>query len=244
MAPCAASSEGGPDSLALRLQSPRGAPLRGSRDQVASLGGAEGRPGGCGAGEGRTLCFRFFSEAVEENGPARSARRQRDPLQQFSRRRELSGLRWVRPLPHVCIKKTKSLTRLHFCFLSQQRLLHLERVGVDVHISTSRVSREAKRGETPRTRRGLPGVPGAPRTRLPLSGSRQARSGAARSPARCRRGGAVARGCGLVPAAVAPAPSPATDGRRAPPPWRDLPLPASVEFGERRKIVPGHFGET
>lgn len=63
---------------------------------------------------------------------------------------------------------------------------------------------------------------------------------AARSRARGRRGGAVARGCRLVPIAVAPALSPATDGRRAS-------RPASSHVGlirRRRTITLEHFNKT
>lgn len=58
--------------------------------------------------------------------------------------------------------------------------------------------------------------PGARQTRpFPALGPRQVGAARARSRAHGRRGGAVARGCGLVPAEVAPAASQATDGRRA-----------------------------
>lgn len=96
---------------------------------------------------------------------------------------------------------------------------------------------------------GLRVLPGKGRRRRPRRppppswGSREPgrlSGDAARSRARGRRGGAVARSCRLVPIAVAPALSPATDGRRAS-------RPASSHVGlirGRRTITLEHFNKT
>ena len=86
---------------------------------------------------------------------------------------------------------------------------------------------------------GLRALPGKRRRRRPWRppppswGSREPgrlSGDAARSRARGRRGGAVARGCRLVPAAVAPALSPATDGRRE---SRTCLLPRRFDSGKK-----------
>lgn len=123
------------------------------------------------------------------------------------------------PLPHVCVQKRGSSALSLFFFLSPQWPLHLEQVGEDVPISTSRVSCEARRRETPGTRPGRQGCPALCR-RGPslLAGGREARGGAGRKscalPARGRCGPRLRPG----PGSGGPGASRATDGRRAPPP--------------------------
>lgn len=130
-----------------------------------------------------------------------------------------------RPLAGGRLKRTRGggghwLRRSHFCVLSQQWPMRLEQVGVDMQVSWRPSSGKGQN-------RGLavPVLPGKRRWRGPRrppharpvlgfpAGGQAGRpsSGAARSRARGRRGGAVARGCHLVPAAAALA----TDGRRA-----------------------------
>nr|KAF6354411.1 coordinated expression to IRX2 [Myotis myotis] len=86
---------------------------------------------------------------------------------------------------------------------TQQWPLHLGQGGVDVRLSRSRVPHEAKREETPETRPGLQGQPGKRQSRAQalcrrgpcrLPGRGEAGAARARSLARGRRGGAVARG--------------------------------------------------
>lgn len=132
------------------------------------------------------------------------------------------------PSSPVCVCKNK-LTLSHFLFLvltvadafrtSRRGHAHFNEPGIP-----ARPSREKclERGLGPE---GL--SPGSGWLRRPkrladtarpgLSGAGEARERRGPKSRTCgRRGGAVARGCGLVPAAVAPVPSPTTDRRWAP----------------------------
>ncbi|XP_019508590.1 PREDICTED: uncharacterized protein LOC109388378 [Hipposideros armiger] len=129
--------------------------------------------------------------------------------------------------------------------LPPQWPLHLEQVGEDVPISTSRVSCEARRRETPGTRPGRQGCPALCR-RGPslLAGGREARGGAGRKscalPARGRCGPRLRPG----PGSGGPGASRATDGRRATLPWRDLPRSRVGLIRGRGRLFPGHLSKT
>lgn len=187
------------------VRSQRGSGRRGERRR--------GRGGARRRAERRGLGFCFFSVAVragmEGKGQARGPKRATAAARPLAA--TASDCRRARPLPYVCIKK-RSPTPAHFCFLSQQWPLRFEQVGVDVRVSTSLASCKARRRETLRTQapRARLSPPGAPEPRGPKSCALPAR-------------GAVARGRGLVSAAVAPAPPPAADGRRAPGPGATYP---------------------
>lgn len=240
-------------SLALRLWSPRGARLWGSRDHDAALPGAEGRRGGRSAGEGRALgvcCFSAaFQGAVEKAG--RRARHTEQQLRPHDHLHQLRGdanseiYGGSSPSPMYAFKRG-GVQRCHiFFFLSPQWPLHLEQVGEDVPISTSRVSCEARRRETPGTRPGRQGCPALCR-RGPslLAGGREARGGAGRKscalPARGRCGPRLRPG----PGSGGPGASRATDGRRATPPWRDLPRSRVGLIRGRGRLFPGHLSKT
>lgn len=130
------------------------------------------------------------------------------------------------PPPPVRAFVRTSEHRHMFCFLSSQRPTHSELVGVDMPLSRSQgclrgpACRDAWNAALgPRVSlRKLAAPAKAPRRRGPSWAlKRGGGQGATRAQESwCgRRGGAVARGCGLVPAAVAPcSPWPLTGGRR------------------------------
>lgn len=121
---CAASSESGLDSLALRLRSPQGAPLWGSRDQDVSLTSAEGRPEAVAPGRVGQLASASFQlpsqlqwkrtpQACEANRA--TAWTPRSPPT-TARRYELSDLQCVLSLL-MCALRKREFNTVTFLFL-------------------------------------------------------------------------------------------------------------------------------
>ncbi|KAM9105157.1 uncharacterized protein AAG666_010217 [Megaptera novaeangliae] len=185
-----------------RSAAPRAArpPLSESRDLDASLTGVEGVPA-CGASaSGRTLGFCGFQLPSELDLKRRAGTQGQPVADAFGTSRR----------GHARFKK--------LWFPGGQALGNGR--------NARGLGLRALPGKRRRRRRPWRPPPPSWGSREPgrLSGD------AARSRARGRRGGAVARGCRLVPAAVAPALSPATDGRRE---SRTCLLPRRFDSGKK-----------
>lgn len=117
---CAASSESGLDSLALRLRSPQGAPLWGSRGQDVSLTSAEGRPEAVAPGRVGQLASASFQLPSKlqwkRTQQACEANRATAWTPRSPRRRELSDLQRVPSLPKCALRK-REFNTVTFLFL-------------------------------------------------------------------------------------------------------------------------------
>lgn len=195
----AAACRGGLGSLAARLGSPRGA--------------SRGRGGARRRAERRGLGFCFFSVAVragmEGKGQARGPKRATATARPLAA--TASGSRRARPSPTCALRKGVQHRHIFVSCPNSGRCASSKAAWTCAFQRAWLPARPGAARRCERSRR-------APGCRRPEPRSRAGPKSCA-LPAR----GAVARGRGLVSAAVVPAPPPAADGRRAPGPGATYP---------------------